>query len=87
MSVSQETIIIVLYYSVQSEVSAVRKLESPLVGSFFWYTNIGKSIHAWSCVRYNVWVRYSERPLRKSWLYSIYYVLWLCFVIYVLLVI
>ena len=35
LSVSQETIIIVLYYSVQSEVSAVRKPESPLVGSFF----------------------------------------------------
>ena len=35
LSVSQETIIIVLYYSVQSKVSAVRKLESPLVGSFF----------------------------------------------------
>ena len=57
LSVSKETIIIVLYYSVQSEVSAVRKLESPLVGSF---TNIGKSIRAWSCVRY------SERPLRES---------------------
>ncbi len=38
LSVSQETIIIVLYYSVQSEVSAVRKLESLLVGSFFLYT-------------------------------------------------
>ena len=35
LSVNKETIIIVLYYSVQSEVSAVRKLESPLVGSFF----------------------------------------------------
>ena len=35
LSVSQETIIIVLYCCVQSEVSAVRKLESPLVGSFF----------------------------------------------------
>ena len=35
LSVSQERIIIVLYYSVKSEVSAVRKLESPLVGSFF----------------------------------------------------
>ena len=34
LSVSQETIIIVLYYSVQSEVSAVRKPESPLFGSF-----------------------------------------------------
>jgi len=28
-------IIIALYYSIQSEVSAVRKPESPLVGSFF----------------------------------------------------
>ena len=37
LSVSQETIIIVLYYSVQSEVSSVQKLESPLVGSFFVY--------------------------------------------------
>ena len=37
LSVSKEVIIIVLYYSVQSEVSAVRKLESPLVGSFFLY--------------------------------------------------
>ena len=35
LSVSQETIIIVLYYGIQSEVSAVRKPESPLVGSFF----------------------------------------------------
>ena len=35
LSVIQETIIIVLYYSVQSEVSAVRKPESPLFGSFF----------------------------------------------------
>ena len=35
LSVIQETIIIVLYYSVQSEVSAVRKSESPLFGSFF----------------------------------------------------
>ena len=35
LSVSQETIIIVLYYSVQSEMSAVQKPESPLVGSFF----------------------------------------------------
>ena len=39
LSVSQETIIIVLYYSVQSEVSAVRKLESPLLGSFFCILN------------------------------------------------
>ena len=38
---------------------------------FFLYTNIGKSIHAWSCVRYNVWVCYSEPPLRESWLYSV----------------
>ena len=46
LSVSQEMIIIVLYYSVQSEVSAVRKLESPLVVSFFLYTNIGnQSVH------------------------------------------
>ena len=52
LSVSQKTIIIVLYYSVQSEVSAVRKPESPLVGSFFLYSNIGKSIRTWSCVRY-----------------------------------
>jgi len=35
LSVSKETIIIVLYYSVQSEVAAVRKPDSPLVGSFF----------------------------------------------------
>ena len=54
LSVSQETIIIVLYYSIPSEVSGVRKPESPLVGSFFLYNNIGKSIRAWSCVRYNV---------------------------------
>ena len=54
LSVSQEMIIIVLYYSVQSEVSAVQKLESPLVRSFFLYTNIGKSICAWSYVCYNV---------------------------------
>ena len=62
LSVSQETIIIVLYYNIQSEVSAVRKPESPLVGSFFLYNNMGKSIRAWSCVHY------SERPLRESWL-------------------
>ena len=42
LSVSKETIIIVLYYSVQSQVSAVRKLESPLVGSFL-YRN--QSVH------------------------------------------
>lgn len=36
---------------------------------FFLYTNIGKSIRACSCVRYNVWVCYLERPLRESWLY------------------
>ena len=53
LSISQETIIIVLYYSVQSEVSGVQKPESPLVGSFL-YNNIGKSIRAWSCVHYNV---------------------------------
>ena len=35
LSISQETIIIVLYYSVQYEVSAVRKPESPLVWSLF----------------------------------------------------
>ena len=35
LSVSQETIIIALYCCVQSEVSAVRKLESPLAESFF----------------------------------------------------
>ena len=44
LSVSKETIIIVLYYSVQSEVSAVRKLESPLVGSFFLYMG-NQSVH------------------------------------------
>ena len=47
LSVSQETIIIVLYCSVQSEVSAVRKLESPLVGSFFFCILISgnQSVH------------------------------------------
>ena len=35
LSVSQGTIIVVLYYSVQSVVSAVRKPGSPLVREFF----------------------------------------------------
>ena len=43
LSVSQETII-VLYYSIQSKVSAVWKPESPLESPL--YNNIGKSIHA-----------------------------------------
>ena len=66
LSVSQEMITIVFVLRGQSEVSAVRKLESPLVGSFFLYANIGKSIRAWSCVRYNVSVRYSERPVKRE---------------------
>ena len=44
----------------------MQKLENPLVGSVFCTIIIGKSIRAWSCVRY-----YSECTPRESWLYRI----------------
>ena len=69
LSVSQNVFFMYRHYWVQSEVSAVRKLESPLFRSFICTQTIEKSIRARSCVRYNVRVRYSERPLRQSWLY------------------
>ena len=52
LSVSQETIIIVLQRSIRS-VCCLETRES-VSREFFLYNNIGKSIRAWSCVRYNV---------------------------------
>ena len=65
--ISQETITIVLYYSVRFEVSVVWKLESSLLRSIFLYTNKGKSICAWSCVCYSMSPLFGVSV--KSWLY------------------